>query len=245
MKAIILCAGFGTRLYPLTKDRAKPLLPVAGKPIVEHLVDQLAAHVDGFVVVSNRRFYDAFVTWAGRRANINVGVLDDGATTNETRLGAVQDLALALRECPPFDGPVLVATGDNLFRMAFDAFFDDYHRKPRTLVLRYRESSIDKCRQTGIAEINADDGRIVKLWEKPDEPSTPWACPALYILEPEAIEALGAYIAEYPRADALGGFIGWLAERSSVYTHEMQGSRLDVGDSDGYASAENWMKNGV
>ena len=247
MKAIILCAGFGTRLYPLTKDRAKTLLPVAGKPIVEHLVDQLAAHVDGFVVVSNRRFYDAFVTWAGRLANINVGVLDDGATTNETRLGAVQDLALALRVSSSDgpDGPALVAAGDNLFRMAFDAFFDDYHRKPRTLDLRYRESSIDKCRQTGIAEINADDGRIVKLWEKPDEPPTPWACPALYILEPEAIEALGAYIAEYPRADALGGFIGWLAERSSVYTHEMQGSRLDVGDLDGYASAANWMKNGV
>ena len=224
---MILCAGFGTRLYPLTKDRAKPLLPVAGKPIVEHLVDQLAAHVDAFVVVSNHRFYDAFVAWAAGRAH----VLDDSATTNETRLGAVQDLALALRESSS-DGPALVAAGDNLFRMAFDVFFDDYHKKPRTLVLRYREPSIDKCRQTGIAEINAEDGRIVKLWEKPDEPPTRWACPALYILEPEAIEALGAYIAEHPRADALGGFIGWLAERSSVYTHEMHGSRLDVGDLD-------------
>ena len=240
MKAIILCAGFGTRLYPLTKERAKPLLPVGGKPIVEHLVEQLTAHVDAFVVVSNHRFYDAFVAWAAGRAH----VLDDGATTNETRLGAVQDLALALRESSS-DGPALVAAGDNLFRMAFDVFFDDYHKKPRTLVLRYREPSIDKCRQTGIAEINAEDGRIVKLWEKPDEPPTRWACPALYILEPEAIEALGAYIAEHPRADALGGFIGWLAERSSVYTHEMHGSRLDVGDLDGYASAENWMKNGV
>ena len=206
---------------------------------------ELAAHVDGFVVVSNRRFYDAFAAGAGTRAHTNVDVLNDGATTNATRLGAVLDLALALRECPPFDGPVLVAGGDNLFQMAFDAFFDDYHGEPRTLVLRYRESSIDKCRQTGIAEISADDGRIVKLWEKPDEPPTPWACPAFYILEPEAIEALGCYIAENSRADALGGFIGWLAERSPVYTHEMQGTRLDVGDLDGYASAENWMKNGV
>ncbi len=243
MKAILLCAGFGTRLYPLTKDRAKPLLPVAGKPIVEHLVDQLTPHVDGFVVVSNHRFYDSFVAWAGRRPDVAADVVDDGATTNETRLGAVQDLALALRESSP-RGPVLVAAGDNLFRIAFDAFFDDYRAKPRTLVLRYREPSIAQRRRTGIAEIE-NDGRIVKLWEKPETPRAPWACPALYILEPEAFEALGAYVTDYPRADALGGFIGWLAERSPVYTHEMHGIRLDVGDLDGYANAENWMKNGV
>ena len=81
-------------MYPVTKDRAKPLLPVAGKPIVGHLVDQLEAtgNFDEMLVVCNQRFHTQFVEWGDKR----VTVLNDGATTDETRLGAVGDLAWAL-----------------------------------------------------------------------------------------------------------------------------------------------------
>ena len=236
-----MCAGFGTRMHPLTKDRAKPLLPVAGKPIIGHLVDQLESigSFDEIVVVSNARFHVPFVEWSDGR----VTVLNDGATTDETRLGAVGDLAWAL-EHRGVREPILVAAGDNLFRDSLKSLVTDYEAKPRNLILRYHEPDRDKLKRTGVAEI-ADDGRLVRLEEKPDHPVTSWACPALYILQADALDELGTYVTEKPSADALGSFISWLAPRVPVFTHEMHGSRLDVGDRDGYARAESWFMNGV
>ena len=137
----------------------------------------------------------------------------------------------------------LVAAGDNLFRDSLAAFVTDYETNPRNLILRYREPDRDKLKRTGVAEI-AKDGRLVRLEEKPQSPMTAWACPALYILEADALDELQTYVGEKPSADALGSFIAWLAPRVPVYTHEMQGSRLDVGELEGYARAESWLMNG-
>ncbi len=227
-------------MYPLTQNHAKPLLPVAGKPIVGHLVDQLEAtgNFDEMLVVCNQRFHTQFVEWGDER----VTVLNDGATTDETRLGAVGDLAWALEHRGVHE-PILVAAGDNLFRDSLAAFVTDYERNPRNLILRYREPDRDKLKRTGVAEI-AKDGRLVRLEEKPPNPVTAWACPALYILQADALDELQTYVEEKPSADALGSFIAWLAPRVPVYTHEMQGSRLDVGELEGYARAESWLING-
>ncbi len=234
-------------MYPLTKDRAKPLLPVAAKPIVGYLVDQLEAteHFDEILVVCNERFHTQFVEWGDGR----VTVLNDGATTDETRLGAVGDLAWAI-EHRGVDEPILVAAGDNLFRDSLEAFVADYEANPRNLILRYREPDREKLKRTAVAEITDDgdgdgDGRLVRLEEKPQDPTTEWACPALYILEADALDGLRTYVGEKPSADALGSFIAWLAPRVPVFTHAMQGSRLDVGDPEGYARAESWLRNGV
>ncbi len=245
MKALLLCAGFGTRMYPLTQDRAKPLLPVAGKPILEHLVDQLVAtgSVDEILVVTNARFHSQFVAWGKAWGKRHVDVLNDGAMSNETRLGAVGDLAWAVQECG-LSEPMLVGAGDNLFHDTLAAFVRDYRANPRNLVLRYREPDPDKLKRTGVAEID-DNARLLRLAEKPTHPASEWACPALYILDNDALSQLEPYLSDKPSADAIGNFIAWLASRVPVFTHEMQGSRLDVGEPEGYASAESWIENGV
>jgi glucose-1-phosphate thymidylyltransferase len=236
-------------MYPLTKDRAKPLLPVAGKPIVEHLVDHLAA-TDAFsemLIVANARFNDQFVAWAKPLKEKPIVVLNDGAVSEQTRLGAVRDLAWVVSK-RGLRGPLLVAAGDNLFHDTLPAFIADYVTNPRNLVVRYRETDPEKLKRTGVAELG-NDGRLVRLMEKPQRPATEWACPALYIFEDDALDELDPYLTENSQADALGGFIAWLAPRVCVFTHEMQGSRLDVGDLEGYARAESWaeskMDNGV
>jgi glucose-1-phosphate thymidylyltransferase len=241
MKAIVLCAGFGTRMYPLTKDRAKPLLPVAGKPIVGHLLDQLTATraVDESIIVTNERFHSQFVAWSHGR----FPVLNDGATDDDNRLGAVRDLAWALGE-RDVRAPVLVAAGDNLFRDTIAPFVADFLAAPRNLILRYRERDPDELKRTGVAEID-EDGRLVRFVEKPEAPPSEWACPALYGFDADALAELGAYVDEHPSADALGSFIAWLAPRVPVFTHEMRGSRLDAGDWEGYARAESWFRNGA
>lgn len=241
MKAILLCAGFGTRMYPLTKDRAKPLLPVAGKPMIEYLVEQLEASelIDEILVVTNARFHAQFLAWSQGR----VSVSSDGATSDDNRLGAVRDFAWVV-ERRGIREPVVVAAGDNLFQETIEPFLADYRVRPRNLILRYREANPEKLRRTGVGEIDERDGRLLCLEEKPDDPPSEWACPALYALERDALDELAPFLVENPHSDAIGSFIAWLAPRVPVYTHEMKGRRLDVGEPEGYARAESWLSNG-
>jgi glucose-1-phosphate thymidylyltransferase len=248
MKAILLCAGFGTRLYPLTRDTAKPLLPVAGKPIVEHLVEQLdrTSRTGEITLVSNARFFPQFQSWSkaitDRFPNTALCLLNDGARDNDRRLGAVRDLAFAVKQMNLRE-PALVAATDNLYDTSFAPFFEDYDASPRDLILAYHEKDREKLRRTAVAETD-DNGRLLRLWEKPAEPPTDLACPAFYILQAGSLALLGTYLAEVPEADAIGHFIAWLAVRRPISTHVMKGRRLDIGNIDNYRAAETWFGGG-
>ena len=246
MRAVLLCAGFGTRLYPLTRHIAKPLLEVSGKPIVEYLVDQLAetSLVDAICVVSNARFASDFEDWANglslRHRDIRFHVLNDGVSEDEHRLGSIGDLAFAMsRQSSP--GPLLISAGDNLFRFRIKDFIEDYLAHPRNLVLAYKEKDRTQLRRTGVAEIDSNS-RIQRLWEKPEEPPSEWACPAFYLLTEAAVAAIDQYLEEAKNSDAIGHFIAWLAAQQPVYTHQMKGRRLDIGNLDNYRMAESWLR---
>lgn len=245
MRAILLCAGFGTRLYPLTRARAKPLLPVRGRPLLDDLVDQLLAtgRIDALCVVCNRLFADAFRAWAdalvARAPRTRVAVIDDGAQDDAHRLGAVRDLALALERDPP-RATTLVAAGDNLFRFRLSAFFDDHASRPRNLVLVQREAEAARLRRSGVAVLG-EANRVLRFVEKPAQPPSEWSCPPLYLLEPAALARVPEFLRVAPHADPPGTFLAWLAEREPVFAHVMQGRRYDVGDPASYARAEAWL----
>jgi len=116
MKAVVLAAGYATRLRPLTDTWAKELLPVGGRPIVDWILDAIAAvaAVDEVHLVTNHRKVDAFTEWAASRG---VHVHDDGTTTNDDRLGAIGDLRFVV-DSAPLDDDLLVIAGDNLFEFS-------------------------------------------------------------------------------------------------------------------------------
>jgi len=242
---VALCAGFATRLYPLTRDFPKSLLEIRGRPIVEDLVEQLAAtkRISEIVLVSNSRFFDKFCAWrdiaARRFPSIQIEVLDDGVWNNENRRGAVGDLGFAIESLQIRDR-ALVTAGDNLFRFPVRRFLDDYFDNPRDLVLVHREDDHRRLRRTGVAEIGPR-GRLLRLQEKPANPLSHWACPAFYILEERALALVHPFLAQAPEKDAVGHFIAWLVDREPVFTHEMKGRRLDIGNMESYRDAERWL----
>ena len=155
MKAILLCAGFATRMYPLTRDRPKPLLEVAGRPILDDLVLQLieSRQVTSFQVVSNARFAPQFSSWAAemrlRYPAHAFRVDNDGVHGNEDRLGAIGDLNFAVESEDPGE-IALVAAGDNLFRFDLDVLLQKAVTEPRDTITVYRETDLDRQRRTGI-----------------------------------------------------------------------------------------------
>ena len=243
MKCLILAAGYATRLYPLTENFPKPLLPVQGKPILDWLTDDIAScGVDEFTVVSNHKFAAQFESWAAGRMGFNpdcqlkIRVVDDGTSTNETRLGAVRDIALGAAESG-IDDDWLVIAGDNLLDFSFRGFIDFFKSRRAPCVMTHEENRPEKQRKTGIITF-APDGRITSYEEKPAEPKGNHAVPPFYIYRaedigriPEALEAGCGY-------DAPGSFAAWLSGRTDVYAYEMPGKRYDIGDAASYRAVQ-------
>lgn len=233
MKCLILAAGYATRLRPLTDNFPKPLLEVGGKPIVDWLVDDLSQEgkVDGFAVVTNHRFAGFFEDWASGRKE-EISVVDDGTSTNETRLGAVRDILYAV-ESLGTDDDLLVIAGDNLLDFSLNRFLDYSIGKGTSCVMRYFEPSEDRLRKCGVLEID-DTGLILSMEEKPYEPKSHWCCPPFYFYKREDVGRIPEAIASGCGVDAPGSLVAWLAARAPVHSMEMPGRRYDIGDLESY-----------
>lgn len=233
MKCLILAAGYATRLYPLTENFPKPLLEVRGKPILDHLLDDLdsTGKIDGYVVISNHKFARCFTDWA-KGKTLPVTVLDDGTERNEERLGAVRDVALAIRDLS-LDEDLLVVAGDNLLDFSLARFLDYAEKKRASCVLRYYEPSVERLKKCGVLDVDEND-RILSMVEKPAEPKSHWCCPPFYRFTREDARRVSEGIAAGCGVDAPGSFIAWLSSVSPVYAMEMPGNRYDVGDLKSY-----------
>lgn len=230
---MILAAGYATRLYPLTENFPKPLLEVGGKTILDWLVEDIerSGAVDEYIVISNHRFAHHFDEWAQKRPE-KITVVDDGTSTNETRLGAVRDVKFAI-DTLGLDDDMLVIAGDNLLDFSLVSFIEYACRVSAPAIMRYYEPSEEKLKKCGVVTV-ADDGRIVKMAEKPSQPESHWCCPPFYYYTKEAAGLVGAAIDDGCGTDAPGSFIAWLAARLPVYAMEMPGKRYDIGNLESY-----------
>lgn len=237
MQCLVLAAGYATRLYPLTENFPKPLLKVGEKTILDHLLDDLDAtgEIDGCAVISNHKFAEYFSEWAKGRAP-RVAVLDDGTTTNEGRLGAVRDVAFAIRELS-LDDELLVVAGDNLLDFSLSRFLSYFREKGASSVLRYYEPDLARLKKCGVLEIDETD-RVLSMTEKPAEPRSHWCCPPFYCFTREDARRFGEGIRAGCGVDAPGSFIAWLSSVSSVYAMEMPGRRYDIGDLKSYEEVQ-------
>src|ERR1051325_4162316 len=102
MKVLILGAGYATRLYPLTLTQPKPLLPVAGKPMIEHVLDNIApiGNIERVYVVTNAKFAGHFQKWAddyrATKSKLDFTIVNDQSTDDSNKLGAIGDIHLVV-----------------------------------------------------------------------------------------------------------------------------------------------------
>ena len=232
MKCLILAAGYATRLYPLTENFPKPLLEVAGKPILDWLIDDMErdGRIDEYFVVTNHKFAAIFENWvAGHRA---VTILDDGTTSNDTRLGAVKDIQFAIERCD-IDDDLLVMAGDNLLDFSLSGFILYAMDRKASCVMRYYEAEEVRLRKSGVVEIDTD-GRLLSMAEKPEHPASHWCVPAFYCFAAADVRLVQCAIEDGCGTDAPGSFIAWLCQKTEMYAWEMPGHRYDIGTLAGY-----------
>lgn len=248
MIAVLLCAGFATRLYPLTRDFPKPLLPVAGRPVIDHLMDQIVGlpGIGSVHIVTNARFYEHFTRW--RRnwlaclapRDITLKIYNDGATANENRLGACADLQLVFRQAGRA-GAYLVSAGDNIYLFRIADLWRRFLRGHRHCILALAENDPETLKNSGVPVFGESD-RVLGLLEKPDNPSPGWFCPPLYFLRPSAREVLEDFLDAAAQVDAPGHFIDYLCRREPVTAIKLKEKRLDIGSIESYWRAERILR---
>ena len=242
MKLVVLAAGYATRLYPLTLDRPKPLLPVAGRPMLEHVLERLAPirEVNGVFVVTNAKFASHFRKWAdgyrAEQAGFEITIVDDGTTSEETKLGAIGDLELVLRT-EGVDEDVIVVAGDNLFSEDLGGFGEYVLERRAPVLAVYDVRSLEAIRNYNAIEID-DDGRITYFEEKPASPRSTLTGIALYYYPRGVLPLIHRYVAEGNNADQPGRLVEWLYARQPVYTWLVPGTWFDIGSKESLAEAD-------
>ena len=235
MKTIVIAAGYATRLYPLTENFPKPLLEIGKSTILDRLLDDIDTipEVDGHIVVTNHKFAGIFRKWAEKRPNVTI--LDDGTSTNETRLGAVRDLILAL-ETFGIDEDILVVAADNILDFSLRGFVEEFRRRGTSMIMCYHEPEIYKLQRTGVIEVD-ESMRVLQMQEKPQVPVSHWAVPPFYIYRREDLPLIRASISGGCGFDAPGNLAHYLVDRTPVHAWPMPGGRFDIGSLDTYEEA--------
>ena len=238
IRALILAAGYATRLYPLTLNKPKPLLKVGGKPIIEHLLQKIEEikEIDTVYVVTNNRFYSHFKTWAESVTSIKqIEIINDGTTSNEDRLGSIGDLYFTLKQ-EKIAEDLLVIAGDNLFGFSLQKFIDFFQEKNSSLVAFRDLGSIEKVRKRyGVGILNGS--RVIDFEEKPAEPKSSLAATACYIFSRSDLTRVKELV-EAGNADAPGNLIKYLAQKTVVHGFVFDDYWYDIGSFEALTEAE-------
>lgn len=239
MKNIVIAAGYATRLYPLTENFPKPLLKVGDRNILERMLDDVDTlpEIDSHIIVTNHRFAPIFEEWV-KTVNYTkpISIIDDGTSTNDTRLGAVRDLLLAI-ERYAIDDDIMVLAADNILEFSMRGFVDFFKSKGTSVIMCHHEPELRRLQRTGVIAVD-DDMRVLEMQEKPEVPVSNWAVPPFYIYSRSDLPLIRECLDHGCGFDAPGNLAHYLAEASVLHAWPMPAGRFDIGSLDSYREAQ-------
>ena len=234
MKALILAAGYATRLRPLTDSTPKQLLPVGGRPMVDWILDRIEeTSAEEIHLVTNALFAEDFARWAEGK---DVVVHNDATTSNEDRLGAIGDIRFV-----GLDDDLLVIAGDNLFDYSLDDYEAYWRARDGSCIAVFDVGDPELAKQYGIVDVDEND-RVTDFIEKPENPATTLCATATYFYEREHVRLIATYLAEGNPPDQPGNYVAWLHRRAPVYAYRFEGDWYDIGARNQLLEADNRMR---
>ncbi len=242
MKTIVIAAGYATRLGELTRNFPKPLLKIGEKSILDRMlidIDRIP-DIDEHIIITNHKFAHHFEAWKQNACYTKpITILDDGTETNETRLGAVCDLLLAidyLDRRDQRDSSLLVVAADNILFFSFQEFVDFARSKQTSCIMCHEQPDVAKLRRTGVVVLDADD-KVLNMEEKPAEPKSHWAVPPFYIYQQHDLDLIRHAVENGCGKDAPGNLAHYMVDHTAIHAWHMTAGRFDIGSLDTYKEA--------
>ena len=233
MYVVILAGGYGKRMWPITLNIAKPLLPVCGKPVIEYIMEKLdeIKYLRRIIISTNLRFEDDFKRWARTYKDARIEIVVEDSRSEEEKLGAVKALS---RLSQQLEHDVLIVAGDNLFTGSLRPMVKRYSGEPVIALYDVRDTELAKL--YGVVQID-DEAKIIDFIEKPEKPSSTLVSTGIYIFPKQVFEMVGEYLHEGGGRDRLGDFIQWLYKKTPIYGYILDGEWWDIGDVESYERA--------
>jgi glucose-1-phosphate thymidylyltransferase len=245
MKALLLCAGYATRLMPLTENCPKHLLEVKGKPIITHVLEKiLDLPLDGIYVVTNNKFHSHFKGWQENLPDlpVPVKVINDGTLSNDDRLGSIGDVQFVL-EKEKIDDDLFIVNADNIFTFDLTPFYATFKEK-RNVIALYDVGDLKEARKMGAPTLD-ESGQVVGFVEKPEHPKSTEVSIGLYLYSRGVTALVNQYIRELKekgqRPDTTGDFVAWLSTQVPTFTHTFGNEHdhwIDIGTPEQYENAK-------
>ena len=251
MKNIVIAAGYATRLGELTKNFPKPLLKIGEMSILDRMLEDIdqIEEIDEHIIITNHKFAPIFEKWKDEEGRWEkpISIVDDGTETNETRLGAVCDLLLAINggnqivngqsvNRQPLDDDLLVVAADNLLFFSFQEFVDFAKEKGTSCIMCHEQPSVEKLQRTGVVELD-ENMRVLGMEEKPQVPKSHWAVPPFYIYLKKDLDLVRHAVENGCGKDAPGNLAHYMVEHTTMHAWPMSAGRFDIGSIDTYYEA--------
>lgn len=235
-------------MYPLTKDRPKPLLPVGGKPALDYLIEAIMSldEINDIHIVTNDRFHKQFMEWGKkwdepmRRRGKAIHILNDGSTSNENRLGVAKDLNFVFQQAPPFSEAVVVG-GDNIPLFGLREYWSTFLKEKNHRIVALVDEDKERLRRTGVLLLS-EENQVLRIYEKPADPPSNHFCPLLYFLKSSARDQLTNYLSDEGALNEMGNFLDYLCRVETVKAFFPDKGRLDIGNMASYREADEIIK---
>lgn len=243
MKNIVIAAGYATRLGELTRNFPKPLLQIGGSTILGRMLDDIdrIPDIDEHIIITNHRFAPIFEDWARQQSYAKpVTIVDDGTSSNETRLGAVCDLLYAMDKLS-IDDDLLVVAADNILMFSFQEFVDFAKSKGTSCIMCHEQPSMERLQRTGVVVLD-EDNRVLNMEEKPQVPKSHWAVPPFYIYLRKDLDLVRGSVENGCGKDAPGNLAHYMVDNTIMHAWPMSAGRFDIGSLDSYEEAKRIFK---
>ncbi len=245
MKALILAAGYGTRLYPLTMNVPKPLLPIVGTPIIEYIIKKINTIklIDKIYIITNQKYFDSFQEWRRNYSeNKEIEIINDRTTSEHDRLGTIGDIRFAIAE-KKIQEDLLIIGGDNIFTAELTGFVNHAcNKSPLPSIGIFNLNDTMAAKNFGVVALNGEL-RIVDFQEKPEFPRTSFISMCLYFFPRQTLNKFPEYLGRGDSHDAMGHFVKWLSQVTKVYGYLFDGKWFDIGDKRAYNNAQAYFGN--
>lgn len=248
MKAIVLAGGHATRLWPLTKHRAKPLLPLGDRPIIAYVLEELADidDVDDVLISTNAKFADDFRAFLADRQFENTRVVVEDHVKEENKVGSLGAM-IQVMEAEGLDD-YLVVGGDNYTTLSLQDFLNFARERDAITNACYQLDQEADASQFGVITAD-DDQHVTGFEEKPDAPSSTLVSTAFYYFPEHQLDIFDAYQDAFQGTDTdyldePGRLIEWGHQHYNMYAYPFTGDWYDIGTPENYLEAQAALMDG-
>lgn len=233
MEAIVLAGGYATRMWPVTREIPKVLLPLGDDLVIDPLIRDLEEEVDKIWVSTNSRFESQFEEWKEAR-DFDVEITTEPTTEEDEKLGVIRGISETIKR-EDVDDDLLVVGGDNLMSMDIGDFLDSHSGVSLAAYdIGNREDA------SGYGVLSEEDGELVEFLEKPENPKSSLVSLACYAFDQEYLDVFDTYLSEGNNPDEPGWLIQWMLNRQSINVFSFEGEWFDVGTLGSYIDAISW-----